>query len=151
MRATSISSSPTRIEMIFPFCEKDVPGANHAAICAGSVTACQTRSRGAAIQILRSIAILPILFPLLILEIYVLFTNRRRVFAQETLHLHLAHLHDLYEIPASIIKDSNGDRTRLGWLHAKLHAELCQPLIFVLDILNRKRFQGYPLLKNGFL
>jgi hypothetical protein len=53
-----------RTEILFPFCEKDVPGANHCAICAGSVTACQTRSRGAAIQMLRSMVNFSILFAL---------------------------------------------------------------------------------------
>src|SRR5713101_6139470 len=64
MTATSISMSPMRTQILFPFWEKEVPGANHCAICAGSVTACQTRSHGAAIQILRSIVIFLISFAL---------------------------------------------------------------------------------------
>jgi hypothetical protein len=50
-----------RMEILFPLIEKEVPGANHCAICWGSVTASQTRSRGALIQMLRSTAIFSML------------------------------------------------------------------------------------------
>src|SRR3979411_1910279 len=60
-------------------------------------------------------------------------------------------LNQLDEVPAGIIKESNGDRSHWCWLPNPHHSPLFQPLVLALNIRNRKCCCRNPLLKQGCL